>query len=713
MFDINTMLKFDDRFGPIQFVHDFQFVPLNVNDDYSFIKNLNTEEKIKYMSERLKELKRRGYGGVVLNTDFENYLRDDEPIRTLDSVIDVAKSLGLRVWLYDEQYYPSGSAGGLVLENRPELEGCGLVCVSKDVSPSDAAVRIPSPLGHSELKYAFAVPYENKKLNYDKKINISEYKDVGGGLCWNVNSGEWRVYCYFMRALYEMTYLAFSFRASRRYPNIADKEAVERFADITYTKYDSILETPLGSRIEAVFTDEPSIMFYLKYPEGRDPSKATKYSSISVYDFPDNRIPPYPYVPWGRNFETEFLKMYGFDIVQYLPELFDETTQTRDIRIKFYKMIDVLVNDAYIGTLRENVHKRRMLLSGHYLREECFNRHPFMYGDILKQLGGMDIPGCDVLFSAPDMLRYSSACRLAASAAHLYGRPHVMIEASNMLDENQSLSLRELKAAISIMFVNGVDTITSYYGENMLSAEEMTDFAHYVSRLGTVFNGSKYTTDTLLYYPFEQLCAARIPDGPEFSEETMLDTFDVNGAVAGLMKHGISFDIINSEKLKACRIINGKLMTDYGETIKNIVFPKIDFVCDDIASVLLEFKNAGVNIFFSGKERAVNSLDCEVQFTENYDNIITDGLRFETYTPYVTCMHRRKDGCDMYMLANTYDKKVFCEVNIPSKHQDVKIVNPDTGEIIAPDTYKLCGRTKFGISLGGLESVIVINADFD
>ena len=677
MINLDFITNPENKYGPIQIIHDFQFVALNVSEDYSFINDLSFEQRLEHMIGRLKRLYDCGYGGVVLNINFEKYLEDEESFVLLDKAIDAAKDMGLRVWIYDEQYYPSGSAGGHVLAEHPELEAQGLVCVKKEVEDTDAAIRISSPHGHTDLIYAFAVPFVNGKYDYTQKIDISKYKGVGGGLCWDCKGGKWLIYCYFIRALYEMTYLAFSFRASRRYPNIADKKAMERFVSITYKNYEKFLKQPLGSRIEAVFTDEPSLMFYLKYPDDRSVDDATQYKSISIYDKPDLDIPAYPYVPWVSNINEVFFEEYNYKITDFLPELFDETEQTQKIRCDFYGLISKMVENAYLDTLLDYTSSQKMLLSGHYLREECFNRHPFMYGDILRHLGRMNIPGCDMLFSSPNELRYSVSCKLASSAAHIYHREHSMIEASNMLDCNQEFNLDDMIETMSMIFAHGIDTITSYYGERCFSDKDTKKFTRYVSRLGKLFEGGKNKISALLYYPFEMLCAARIPDGPEFNECTMLDSLGVRGSAELLFKNQIGFDFINKENLLRCEINPGALVTDYNESVSAIFFPEVSFVDEQVSVFLETAHKAGVRILFEGNSRKIEGLNffpefyqpCEILSVENQN------LHISHYVPDIIYLQKCVDDTNTYLIVNTGDKEHTLTVDVIVSIPCAKIID--------------------------------------
>ena len=117
--------------GPLQIVHDFRFTALNVKDDYSFLDTASHEEKLSHMKKRVDSLHDKGYGGIVMNVDHMDYLEKEDSFLRVKEIATYAKSNGMKVWLYDEQYYPSGAAGGHVLKGHPELEAAALSCVSK------------------------------------------------------------------------------------------------------------------------------------------------------------------------------------------------------------------------------------------------------------------------------------------------------------------------------------------------------------------------------------------------------------------------------------------------------------------------------------------------------------------------------------------------------------------------------------------------------
>jgi hypothetical protein len=142
-----------------------------------------------------------GVSGLVTTVSLEKYLEDDKAWAILQCGVRLAHSMGLRVWIYDEKGYPSGTAGGLVLANLPDGEAEGLIrAFDADGQPR----------------------YEVGKL-------------------------------------FENTHATANFFERRHYINILDRDAVAKFVEVTHDRYERALH-PIGEYVEAFFTDEPSLI---------------------------------------------------------------------------------------------------------------------------------------------------------------------------------------------------------------------------------------------------------------------------------------------------------------------------------------------------------------------------------------------------------------------------------------------------------------------
>ncbi|MBQ2788687.1 MAG: hypothetical protein IJE97_03555, partial [Thermoguttaceae bacterium] len=62
-----------------------------------------------------------GLGGLVVNVGGAGYVREQANWDRFVAGLQNVKDAGMRAWIYDEDGYPSLSAGGVVMEGRPEL----------------------------------------------------------------------------------------------------------------------------------------------------------------------------------------------------------------------------------------------------------------------------------------------------------------------------------------------------------------------------------------------------------------------------------------------------------------------------------------------------------------------------------------------------------------------------------------------------------------
>lgn len=690
--------------GILQIVHDFEFVPLNLGEGYTEIRDMSRDEKFEYMTGRIKKLSSRGYGGIVLNADYKHYFENDEDLEFTARVARYAKDLGLVVWLYDEQYYASGMAGGLTLKGHPELEALGLAEVVKVRSVAKRTpIRVASPYGHSELKYAVAAPVKDGRTDYSALINISDQKDLSGGLCAYLPEGEWCVRCYFFRALYDHTNTAQSYRASRRMANMMDEGAARRFFDVTFASgYMKHFGGKLGDTVDAVFTDEPShpLFEYHTTP----PKKRTKYVSHSIYEEEDLDVVVYPYIIWSEQLPEKYAATYGEDLIPNLPHLFEETERSKEVRKRFYALTSRLFKEGFVDCYRQSLENEGVMLSGHYCREESPNCHPILHGDIIEHLSGFSLPGCDHLKSEPRALRYAMACKVASSASHLGGRERTMIEASNMVDANQNITLDGLKGAVSIMLAHGIDLITSYYGEDILPADEMSAFAHYTAKLSSIMEGGKYKVDTLLYYPYENLCAMTEPY--EKGKDIPLDTLAVCECGKNLIASQVCFDIINKAYLLRSRLENGELLLENGERIKRVVLPDITWADAEVAAFLNRAHAHGISILSHRGER-IEGLDFIPQKADEI-SASPGELMLSRKDPYILVMQREFGDYDLFMLVNSSEESTSNTIKIRDNANGYALIDVEAYSVTETDASVRDGYASLALDFAPLEAKLIL-----
>jgi hypothetical protein len=64
--------------------------------------------------------------------------------------------------------------------------------------------------------------------------------------------------------------------------------------------------------------------------------------------------------------------------------MFDDTENSKKVRTDFYTLVTDLTEDAFISTNKDYLNSKGIKFSGHYYGEETFDKHPFLYGDLLN-----------------------------------------------------------------------------------------------------------------------------------------------------------------------------------------------------------------------------------------------------------------------------------------------------------------------------------------
>ncbi len=468
--------------------------------------------------EAMKRLKDLGLGGIVCNVGFDSYLRSDENWRTWVEAVKACADVGLRVWIYDEDGYPSGAAGGLVLEENPGFEALAL---AYDPSHADP---------------------------------------------------------FLVRASYEHTHASNNYHAARRYPNLIDKAAVASFIRTTHDAYYQRLEPLFGKTIEALFTDEPSLM---AVNIGPLPDEVRK--QVRVADPLDPNVQPLPSVPWVADLPDLYQQRYDQDLMAMRKSLFvGDTDADRQVRRQYWALVADLLAERYFGQIEEWAKAHSVASSGHILWEETLVHHPALEGNSLKMLGRMDIPGLDMLSSNPEAAIHTGwvTATLPASAALLNGRRLVMTEVSDFSEtmaRKGPAPVADMCATAAWQAALGVTEFALYYGREQRTPEQYRSYCAFVGRLNALLRDAQPAPRVLLYYPIADIWSEYKPVAAKLTAGSQSQRLrDIVGSFMNLgqrMTRGqVSFAIADHEMLAAARV-EGDEMCIGGQGFKALVLP--------------------------------------------------------------------------------------------------------------------------------------------
>ena len=517
------------KLRPMQIVHGL--VPQQASQEgMAFFKNL-------------------GLGGIVCNVSFDHYMQSEDHWKTLAQGVKNCSQLGLRVWIYDEDGYPSGSAGGLVLKKNPD--------------------------------------YEALSLTYDPAGQET----------------------FALRSAYEHTHASNNYGAARKYPNLIDDKAIKSFVDITHQAYRDRLSEYFGNTIEAFFTDEPSL---IAVNIGALPESVRK--SVRVVDPLDETLAPLASVPWVPDLPQLYEQCYGEDINASRRSLFQgDKQEDRKVRRQFWSLISDLVAKRYFGRLQERSAEYNVASSGHALWEEMPLHHVPLYGNALKALLGMDIPGLDMLSSDPQAVIYSGwmTAILPASAALFNGGRKIMTEVSDfsqIMDNGKAVSLEHMQAAAAWQAALGVTEFTLYYDYRKRSAEDYRSYCEYVGRLNAVLREARPTCRVLLYYPIYDLWSEYLPIPGKLTVESQSDRAQM--LVSSFMELGqqmlrrqVSFVLADHELLSQADV-RGSQLNLRGHRFGALVLPAGAILPETAMEKIEQFKSNGGIVIQPAKQGA-------------------------------------------------------------------------------------------------------------
>jgi hypothetical protein len=420
------------------------------------------------------------------------YLNDPAGFERLRDVIAELRRKGQTVWIYDELGYPSGSAGGRVLDGHPQYQVT--VVGSHTFRPPDGGTEIIVQVEHDVIEACWALPARGEELVLDQAIDLAE-QAANGSFTWNAPGPDW-VVCLFQR------YQPDTWRRHnipRRNVNILDRDAVARFIQITHDTYARELGEQLRE-VELFFTDEPQF----------------GSSEPWMYGLPQTA----PAIQWCPRLAATFQEQKGYSLREIWPALFhDVGVTTPKYRYDFYDVHSDIVAEDYYGQIEQWCHRHGVASSGHMLLEESLLFHVMFSGSMMKNWARMDLPGVDLLGTVPYKtmggwnhniipVPEDFSCKLASSVAHLLRKRGVFTETYAVA---QNPSLRQVLGVAAWQFAGGITHMSTYTIQNQLSAEQYAAFADFAGRLALLCRRGTPVADVAVLVPEPSVWASYTP----------------------------------------------------------------------------------------------------------------------------------------------------------------------------------------------------------
>ncbi|HLN54864.1 MAG TPA: glycosyl hydrolase [Bacteroidales bacterium] len=299
----------------------------------------------------------------------------DEWFDLFSFTVEKGKELGMNVWIYDENSYPSGFGGGHVPDQMPESfnEGQGLRMTRVEALPDTAS------------KY-FLVLREDQNGEF---MNVTPAIDQEMG-----KTGKY--------LLFSKSYNGKSpWYGGYSYVDLLHQGVTEKFIEVTMTGYKKSAGAEFGNIVPGTFTDEPQI----NSPGG---------------------------IRWTPDLFDRFRERWHYDLETRLPSLFEEVGDWKTVRHNYTQTLLDLFIERWSKPWFEYCEQQGLKFTGHYWEHEWPNMRPG--GDNMAMYAWHHVPAVDMLFnqwndSTPNaQFGNVRAIKELASAANQTGRQRKLSE---------------------------------------------------------------------------------------------------------------------------------------------------------------------------------------------------------------------------------------------------------------------------------------------
>ena len=356
----------------------------------------NTKLDKGILSEQIKYFKEMGFGGFHMHprTGMQTPYLSEAFMELVAHCVDEAEQEDMLAWLYDEDRWPSGYAGGLVTK-EPRYRARYLLFTKTPyykgenyTADGDSAAR-----GSRTGKGTCLASYDVK---LDSKGYLQNYKQLKED---EVAKGEkWYAY---LEVASESEWFN-----NQTYVDTLNKEAIQKFIQITYGAYHNKVGDRFGKVIPAIFTDEPQFTH-----------KTTLDSPFEGKDI---------IIPWTDDLADTYKADYQEDLLEKLPELFWELDKesVSPVRYHYHNHVAERFAKSFADQCGKWCMEHNLLLTGHMMEEPTLNSQTAALGEAMRSYRSFSLPGIDILC---DSREYTTA-KQAQSAAHQFGREGVLSE---------------------------------------------------------------------------------------------------------------------------------------------------------------------------------------------------------------------------------------------------------------------------------------------
>lgn len=637
----------------------------------------NEEMEPEQVRSQLRLMKQAGWGGSMVHSRtglLTEYLGEDW-FRAVDACVDESRKLGMYVWLYDEDKWPSGYSGGTVLQT--------------DINYAMKSL-FACPVGTP-------VPPEAKPLGEPQKnIQIYVYRAKQGNSWFNGTS----------------------------YVDTMSKSAMGEFRRLAYESYYNRYKDVYGSTIVAEFTDEPSITSQKEFPFW---AHTVPYSA----DFAEAFKKAYGYDPVPHLFklfsECDGAKKFRLQYFRTINSLFeknfmgqlDEYLSARGAALTGHCMAEDTSTNQHRWSGRVMPYYRQMGIPGidHLSRRVFGAQTGKQCQSVCNQTGKMrmlsEMYGC-----TGGSLSFEDREWIANQQ---------MILGVNLIVPH--LSLFSMTGCRKRDFPQNINYQQSWWGLNSYIDVPLARACYAMAQ-------GKYAADILVLHPQESIAMnwfleAKIGGSHSLPRAVRERTSQISESFRPMLEQicaqQLTFDLGDEQMLEENGFVDGKRIGIGQMTYGVVVVPEIDTIRPSTFDKLKKFRAAGGLILRTGsapkyvdgeKSAELDAFFADVKFVKTEDL----GAEIEKFSPALVKLERKSgdasqlwthvrnlnDGSRLIMLANlSRAERLDGVAKIRGGFSRAQLLDVETGTISDIAAEKKNGSLELPISVETAGSMYV------
>ncbi len=336
--------------------------------------------------QQISHMARQNVGGFFMHSrdGLETPYMGEEWQRYIRLCIDEAKKQGMYAWLYDEDRWPSGTAGGRVTAQGDAYRCKGITLEVLDTLPPDldtdstVLALYMARIDAMDIHWLQRFPSVTALQSYGKTtgtVYLIARMEVSAPSEWFNNQAP---------------------------PDNLNEDTVRLFLETTHQVYADIAGDDLGKTVPGIFTDEPSL--------------ADRHSAFH---------PKRGWLPWTYRFRDFYQERRHTDILETLPYIYFDGEFSNQARHDYWKTVTELFSEAYSRTIATWCKEHNLLFTGHFLQEDKLGLCTRVNGAVMPHYYYQDMPGIDMLTERTVEYMTVKQC---SSVAHQFDKPLVLSE---------------------------------------------------------------------------------------------------------------------------------------------------------------------------------------------------------------------------------------------------------------------------------------------